>query len=255
MFHKLSDITQLPRYASCRTPRLLSLSPFVLIKQYDADDPGFVAEYAHGCDPALFTNDAFASEMRPTLYHIAFRAEPDRRLAGGAVIIPVNEETSGSMPRLTLLSLHQTDSTLLALYGRCEFVVCTWWTDILHLSARCGLLCGENPDVVLLDVHQHPSKLWAAAQRILSAQTMTLLHGPCDTASTITFITSPSVSPRLLQASRHRGRENWLNVVIDRHWSSVFGAKARGRPFAPNSCTLTRLMHKLQGRRLYWVLS
>lgn len=51
-----------------------------LIKQYDADETGFVAEQAHGCDLALFTKEAFFSknEARTASPHLT----RDRLLGG-----------------------------------------------------------------------------------------------------------------------------------------------------------------------------
>lgn len=108
------------------TPRP-PLSPFVLIKQSDADEPGFVADYAHGCDPVSFTNEEFASKTSPTLHHDAFRAEPDRRFGGrGRDHRRVKEHAAACGCGDSSVSLHQTDWTVWFLYssftGRYESV-------------------------------------------------------------------------------------------------------------------------------------
>lgn len=122
--------------------------------------------------------------------------------AGGAAIIPVNKEASGSMSvrRLPLFSLHKTHLALLSLPAscacRCGLVgcLCMWWTDVSHLSPSCILTCGKNPKA------SWRALIWCAQtskqtlSRCAARQIITLLH---SRVSMITFITSPFFCPPL----------------------------------------------------------
>lgn len=172
--------------------------------------------------------------------------------AGGAAIIPVNKEASGSMSvrRLRLFSLHKTHSALLSLPAscacRCGLVgcLCMWWTDVSHLSPSCILTCGKNPKA------SWRALIWCAQtskqtlSRCAARQIITPLHCLHDRVSMITFITSPFFCPP--PPSRHgcfvlpphrqrgqrwqtRGRENWFNVVFDRRMTNRKDKRVRDR--------------------------
>lgn len=118
--------------------------------------------------------------------------------AGGAAIIPVNKEASGSMSvlRLPLFSLHRTHSALLSPHAscacRCGLVVClcVWRTDVSHLSPSRILTCGKNPKASWRALIRCAQTSKQTLGRCAARQIVTLLHSLHDRVSMITFITS-----------------------------------------------------------------